>query len=509
VTQYDSIYAINGTPPSSGSQCNILLGGKVSLLNSQHPIDCNYVGTGMCTTIKPYVGILSTPVIQTYFFTPTTTGTIYVVTETQDVPIGQQPSNYYHWLHALDITTLQEESGSPVRVYPSAYANNPTLFSKRHLQRPGLLLTNGYLYLGFSMMDGIASPLPEGWILGYNTANLNATPLSFSVTPGTPNAAGGGVWQGGAGLAYGLDENQKNYIYFNTGNGNWDGSASFGDSFVKLDPTSLAGPAAYFTPNDQYYRNCLPPPKDNYTDADFGSGGVLLIPDGQLTSWPYLAVSGDKEGGLWFMDRGTPGGYKTSNTCSTTCPTACSQSQQIANNVQTFWNGTGTSGPVIHDTPGFWGNANNKYIYVAPTFKPMTQYTLCNSDQPICNAGNVVSAAEPANGFAYGASPSISASSPTASEAIVWAIWQDTGNSESTTSGVLYAYDAVSMARLYNSSGTGSPCPTTDTIAPAVKFSVPTVANGNVYLGTQAVDINNNNTGLGTFYMFGLNRVCH
>jgi hypothetical protein len=83
----------------------------------------------------------------------------------------------------------------------------------------------------------------------------------------------------------------------------------------------------------------------------------------------------------------------------------------------------------------------------------------------------------------------------------VWAISKpDDDASEGTVSGVLYAIDAVSMTQLYSSTST---C-TNDAINPATKFSVPTVANGYVYVGAEWDNINI--VGKGTFYIFGPNR---
>jgi hypothetical protein len=289
VTQYDSVYAINGTPPGTNpASCppatqilkqQSLLTYNINGTNTNlYPVDCTFIGdpNAKCNTIKPYVGILGTPVIS---LSGVGTGTLYLVTENQDTPIGTMPQNWYHWLHALDIQTLAELSGFPVRVYPPAYSSDPSKFSNTHIQRPGLLYVAPHVYIGFSMMDGLGTPLPEGWILGYDTSSPSTAPVYFSTTAGISGSAGGGVWQGGAGLAYGLNKagsGGKNYIYFNTGNGDFSQSsqanvcASCADSFIELDPsTSPAMTVAdYFTPNDQAYRNCLPP---HYTDMDFGS----------------------------------------------------------------------------------------------------------------------------------------------------------------------------------------------------------------------------------------------
>src|SRR5439155_15391527 len=75
------------------------------------------------------------------------------------------------------------------------------------------------------------------------------------------------------------------------------------------------------------------------------------------------------------------------------------------------------------------------------------------------------------------ATPSVSANGAT--NGIVWAIksaaYADNGPQ------VLYAFDAADVSReLYNSSQMGD----RDVPGPAVKFAVPTVANGRVYVGT-------------------------
>jgi len=74
----------------------------------------------------------------------------------------------------------------------------------------------------------------------------------------------------------------------------------------------------------------------------------MLLPDNQLMNWPYLAVSGDKQGGLWFVSRTTPNGF--SNVCGNNC--TC---KQPSSNVQTYWTGTPYHGFTIHGDPAFLG----------------------------------------------------------------------------------------------------------------------------------------------------------
>jgi hypothetical protein len=194
VTENDTLYAINGTPGTG--TCSII--STLPLLpilttvtgHTNTAVACSGVGGQDCATIAPVVGILGTPVINI----SGSVGTIYLVTYSQDT-LG----NYYHYLHAINIQTMAEETGSPVRIAPpgssSAQASN---FSQEHIQRPGLLFANGnsYVYVAFSMMDGYQPPYPNGAVFGYNTASLSATPLYFQTSVGLQSASnGGGIWQ--------------------------------------------------------------------------------------------------------------------------------------------------------------------------------------------------------------------------------------------------------------------------------------------------------------------------
>jgi len=164
---------------------------------------------------------------------------------------------------------------------------------------------------------------------------------------------------------------------------------------------------------------------------------------------------------------------------------------------------------IIHNTPSFWETpapSSVNYIYVAPSGPSnnpiaMYQYKLCSGhNPPVC--GTVTTTEK----FPFGSTPSVSASAPeTASDGIVWAIAvgdvANPSNPESTVPGILYAYQASNMQRLYASSSCAN-----DVMNPATKYSVPTIANGYVYVGTESANTNQQNTGLGTFYIFGLGR---
>jgi hypothetical protein len=87
--------------------------------------------------------------------------------------------------------------------------------------------------------------------------------------------------------------------------------------------------------------------------------------------------------------------------------------------------------------------------------------------------------AESSTTFGYpGATPSISADGT--SNGIVWEV-QHGGTRANPSPAVLYAYTASNVSQeLYNSSMAGS----RDQAGTSVKFVVPTIANGKVYVGT-------------------------
>ncbi|HLW87869.1 MAG TPA: hypothetical protein VKR57_05215 [Terriglobales bacterium] len=528
VTQKDTLYAIDGNP-NDNPPCQILNGNGngVSLLGSgQYEVDCNHIGGGRnscANTIGPYVGILGTPVINL----SGSGGTIYLVTDTQDCDPQDPnctPETWGHYLHAVDIQTFVDTN---VQIYPPGQQNSASSFAHAHIQRPGLLyltasqsgLAQDTVYVAFSMMDGTPIPLPNGAIFGYNPANLvqSATPFYFQTSEGLNMNDGGGIWQGGGAPAFGTTGIGE-LIFLNTANGSVGNSLNvqtWDDSFLALNP-DLTMPGVgtpYFTPVDQFYRSdvsCNPPAGN---DLDYGSGAVMLIPDNKLPNWPYLAVSGDKEGGLWFIDRSNPGGHNSE--CDLPTPTcSCTPSgDNPGGNIQTVWTGKPYAGHKIQNGLAYWersfpGAMQVPYVYEIPLGGFLTRYQLCNyetASDPVCTTSFL----RAADGSLYGATPTISAASPSAQDAVLWATDQ-TGQAQPPgcssspkpgCGGTLEAFDAVTLKRIY----TNHKCLNRDQLAPTSKFSVPTVANGNVYLGTHAVDSNGKPTSGGMLYILGLN----
>lgn len=443
VTHNDTVYAFDGV--------NVIAGQPCAMIAKRHLPPSGQGATG--------AGILGTPVIDLV------SNTLYLVAELQSSGVAR------HQIYAIDITsTTLSDKVAPVQI------TGGTFSSTTQIQRPGMLglasapgSAFSTVYAGFAR-NGAFTPNHHGWIFSYNAATL--APGTFYCTTcdsGTSN--GGGIWQGAGGLAAGLDSAAGNtYIYFAVGDGDFDlstGGQNAGDSFVKM-PTDLSSVADYFAPFDQACRNCPQAGKEH--DRDFGSGGVTLIPDNLLSNYPYLAVMADKDGYIWVVNRSNAGGYFGKTTGS--CPTlACSGSN---GNVETVHGSTHE----FHSNPAYW----NSTLYYAAQNDVLKAFALANSScpsgkPPVCSSQIATTVT-----FPFGATPSVSSNGT--SDGIVWAI-NGTGQEPSTTPGVLLALGADTLSALYSSNGCRIGGVPQDQPGPATKFSVPTVANGRVYVATQ------------------------
>ncbi len=257
-TEHDSLYAFDADS-NTGANANPLW--KVSLIDTAHGAGAGEktVPNGDVSTgdIVPEIGVTSTPVIDP------TTNTIYVVAKSTVAD-----TTFIQRLHAIDITTGLEKFGGPVTLSGSVTGNGNgssggTLHwdPKWENNRTSLLLLNGIVYIGFGS-HGDNGPW-HGWILAYNAATLTQT----AVWCATPNAAAGGIWMSGTGLAADVPSGKPfGRIFTSTGNGTFDATApnytnsmDYGDSILKLDlangvPTMISGTTTVgddFTPHDQ------------------------------------------------------------------------------------------------------------------------------------------------------------------------------------------------------------------------------------------------------------------
>jgi outer membrane protein assembly factor BamB len=117
-TDNDTMYALDADTGAQLWQKSLIPSGATAVAGTM--VDDIYI---------PSIGILGTPAIDN--------GTLYVVSETAE----QNATVFINRLHALDITTGQEKFGGPVVI------SDPNLPPAHKLQRPGLIVVNGTVYV--------------------------------------------------------------------------------------------------------------------------------------------------------------------------------------------------------------------------------------------------------------------------------------------------------------------------------------------------------------------------
>lgn len=424
-TEHDSVYAFDADGLSSDSLWHS------SFINPRTGLTTIPAADTGANLVGPEIGITSTPVIDG------SAGTIYVVAATKN-----KAGVYAQRLHALSIATGAEKSGARLitaTIHAGGDGSNAGIltFSPLHqLQRAALLLAGGTIYVAFAS-HGDVDPY-HGWVFAYSATGLR--PLA--VFNDTPAGSQGGIWQSGNGPAVDIDGN----VFVASGNGTFDaqtGGPDYGDSLIELVRSkSKLVVSDYFTPSNQAIMAA--------DDLDFGSSGPILLPD-QSSGPAHLAVAGDELGTVYIIDRDQLGGFSPDG-------------DQIVQELPSeFSEG-------ILSTPAYFNNR----IYFGAVANPLVSFVL--SSGQIQTDGSVSFSS---HSFGYpGTTPSISANG--ADNAIVWAI--DSSAYSSNGPAVLYAFDASTLNELYDSTQAGS----RDVAGPAVKFTVPTIANGKVYVGTQS-----------------------
>jgi hypothetical protein len=401
------------------------------LANGVTPVPDRDVG---CPFISPEIGITPTPVIDAG------SGTLYVLARTKESQGFFSSSRYVQKLHALAVTTGVEKFGGPVEIQASvpgkgAGSSNGSLgFDPlKELPRAGLLLTGGQVYMTWASSCDIAPY--HGWVMAYDSRTLRQT----AVFNTSPDGNESGIWQ--SDMAPASDDTGD--IYVATGNGAFDaasGGRNYGDSLLKLhlDGNSLAV-RGLFTPTNQAAMNSR--------DLDLGSGGPILVP---LAGRRHLALVAGKDGRIQALD---------------------SDSLEKGA-VQVLPAGRG-----VYAAAAYW----NGHVFISASEDKLHDFALVNgqlSDRPV--ASGTQRFPNP------GATPVVSTNGTR--NAIVWLIETKVWNDYTPTKhSVLHAYDAANIAReIYNSDHNSG----RDRAGPAVRFTIPTVANGRVYIGTKGeVDV--------------------
>ncbi len=479
-TQYDSLYAIDASSGVIVWQDSFLVTGLpgATTITPEPESDSNDVNTA------PWIGILGTPVIDP------ATNLLYVVVKTKQILNGVTATpNFVYSLYKIDITngnatpnanfvshtdigdTLYDGTTYTYRTNTNpAAAQDPFVFGTgdgaitvngqkrvyfnalREMNRSALILVNGIVYACFAAPSDY-NPF-HGWIIGFNKSTLAIT----SACNFTPNGERGGIWSAGGCPV--VDANQN--IYLSTGNGTFDGNISgtsvtgmnaqgfpvngdYGDCFLKLavDPTTTPASQSangwgmkvvdYFAPsNNQSLTNL---------DLDIAGGGITLLPDSAgSTAHPHLMVGAGKQGNIYLMDRDSMGKYTTSDKIV--------QSQLAI-------------GPSF-DSPAFF-NSTLYYVGEKDNGKAFSIANGIMSTNPVKT---------PDVTGQRGSTPSISANG--SSNGVVWTFDFDSIQ--------LRAYAASNFA---NEIWTSALAPNNrDQTGTGVKFAVPTVAGGRVFLGT-------------------------
>jgi len=424
-TENDSVYAFDadGTVTAPLWQTTFLTDGAQVLDTA----DIN------CSNITPVIGITSTPVIDPV------SKTMYVLGRTKTGTSGNY--TYYQTLYALDIATGAILQSVQVQASASSKSGTVTFNTLMQNQRAALLLENGVVYIAWA--SHCDNEPYRGWIVGYNETNLEQSGVLLT----TPNGEEGGIWQGGGGLLADANGN----LFVTTANGTFDassGGVDYGDSVLKITPTGGAlSVADSFTPFNQVSLTDM--------DWDLGAGGTLLLPD-QAGSYPHVMLAGGKGSTVYELNRDSLGGFNTTaNENLLTVPVVLGADQKGA--------GNRAAGPAYWQEQVYYAGSNGHPMQFS--FQGSLISTL-----PIVQSSDV---------FGYpGGSPVVSANANT--NGIVWIL--ETDQYSAGGAAVLRAFDAANISReLYDTTQNSA----RDAAGPAVKFTVPAVANGKVYVGTQ------------------------
>ncbi|BDE06668.1 hypothetical protein WPS_19440 [Vulcanimicrobium alpinum] len=416
-----------------------------------------------CESVKPVVGVSSVPVVDRR------TGTLYVVAKT--MTRRGKDVTFHSTLHALSLATGADRL-RPAEIRGRASVSLRGVFAPDHAfrhsvrrllpgggtatfdpraqyNRPGLLLANGLLYIGFGSHCDVQSS--HGWVFAYRAADL-AQVGSFATTRDWNDENLGSVWQAG----FGITGDRSGDVYFLTGNGPFnadEGGRNFGNSLMKLTP-DLGRVLDYFTPYTQR--------ELQENDADFGGGGMIALPDG-TGPHAHLGVVSSKVRAIFLIDRDRLGRY---------VPRGPDRVLQTIgdNHDDTHWC-IGTCGG-----PAYYAGPAGEYVFNVWALDALRAYRLDRQrERP-----KLVEVAHSPNVFpgSGGSIPSVSSNGRLPGTGIVWSLTRPNIRDVATKPIELYAYDASDVSHvLYH--GDVSLWPN----KVGHPFLTPTIANGRVYVG--------------------------
>ncbi len=492
-TEHDSVYAIDADSPTAGPNKNGIY-WQASFLDPAHGITTVPSPSQISNSdIVPEIGITGTPVIDGK------TNTLFVVAITLEM--RGSTAHYVQKLHALDLTTGAEQANSPYTIGDTTFSGpdggytdttsivvngrgdgadsggHVRFNAARENNRSALQLANGVVYVSFAAHSDYRPY--HGWLIGFDETKLQPV-MMFNTAP---NAGGVGIWQSGGAVSY---DSQGN-IYFAVGNG-FSGAypaydpahGDYSESVLKLSTDGQLTVADYFTPFD--WQNL------DQHDADLGSGGVMLLPDGVASKdHPHLMVETGKSGKIYLIDRDNLGQYAPGGPDNVVQIVTAGQAGVWGN--PAFYQIDPTDGIIYYHgsgdvLKGYYVSNGHIEDGSLPGDRPILSSprgtTLSNfpGTQPVISADGIADPNNPVNG-------------------VVWELQVDnfgggTPNGNKPLQGPAYlrAYDATNLNNvLYDSKLIGQ----RDLTAEPVKFTVPTVTNGHVLVGQAR-----------TFVVFGL-----
>jgi len=399
--------------------------------------------------IYPEIGVTGTPVVDTM------TMRVYVVAK-----VDAEGGALAFRLWCFDLRTRTAVPPSPVTITASAQGSGAgsvggvvTFDPKFQHQRPGLLLSQGSIYIGFGSHQD-TSPF-HGWVLRYDAATLQQTGLWCS----TPNGAGGAIWQAGSGLA--ADESGRLYVM--TGNGFGAGDmnppTNYAQSFVELSPG--LGVLGWFTPGDAVQKSAA--------DLDLGISGPVLLPN---TS---MVVGVGKDGVLFLLDRNTTVGKR--------------QSFQ-ASKPRDFLTFSLFGYHHVHGTPVVWRTSPGQVlIYLWPERDKLRVFRYDDAAAVFAPAAPIATSTieTPAGSLLHrssmpGGMLSLSARGSTHGTGLVWASHPTSDDAfTAVVPGMLRVLNAEDVTQeLWNSEQNSG----RDRVGLFAKYTPPTIANGRVYVAT-------------------------
>ena len=421
-TEHDSIYAFDAYGHPASPLWRVNFLRKGVTTVPEDDVQCPF--------IVPEVEITSTPVIDA------DTGTLYVLARTKE-RTGSSSAHYTQRLHALAVTTGLEKFAGPVDIKATingrgtgSQSGKVVFDPLRENPRASLLLANGSVYLTWASSCDVGPY--HGWVMAYDAHTLKQK----AVFNASPDGDASGIWAGDTGPVADVRGN----VFLATGNGRFDavkGGRDYGDSLLKLDGQSLKL-HDYFAPFNVDELDA--------DDKDLGSGGPVLLPP-QSGPHPHLVVIAGKGGTIYLIDRDHMGHYQPNND---------------SHAVQTI----PSPGAGVFGSMAYWNH--NFYVLSNSSNDAIRQFVVHEGKLTIKSASG-------SRFPAICATPTVSANG--VRDGVLWVL-----RSNDDRNAVLYAFDAVDSSRLLYDSEQN---PSRDRAGLSLRFNIPTIMNGHVYVGAK------------------------